>query len=69
MKVKEDLKELKLKSKAELQKLLAINREKLRDLKFKVSQNQLKNVKEIIFLKKKIARILGLLNQQAELKK
>lgn len=69
MKVKEELKELKLKSVSELQRLLALNREKLRDLNFKVSQNQLKNIREIRDLKKKIAKILTLLNQnQKEVK-
>ena len=64
MKVKEELKELKLKSVAELQKVLASSREKLRDLRFKVSQNQLKNIREVRMLKKKISRILTLLNQK-----
>ncbi len=64
MKAKEELKELKLKSEAELHRLLASNREKLRDLRFKVSQNQLKNIKEIRQIKKKIAKILTLINQK-----
>jgi ribosomal protein L29 len=64
MKAKEELKELKLKSEAELQRLLASNREKLRDLRFKVSQNQFKNIREIRQLKKKIAKILTLINQK-----
>ena len=68
MKVKEELKELKLKSVSELQRLLAASREKLRDLRFKDSQNQLKNIREIRALKKKIARILTLLNQKKEVK-
>jgi len=63
MKVKEELKELKVKSVSELQRLLARNREKLRELNFKVSQNQLKNIREIRALKKKIAKILTLINQ------
>jgi large subunit ribosomal protein L29 len=63
MKLKEELKELKLKSVSDLQKLLASSREKLRDLNFKVSQNQLKNVREIRIIKKNIARILTLLKQ------
>lgn len=64
MKVKEELKELKLKSATELQKVLASSREKLRDLRFKVSQNQLKNIREVRILKKKISRILTLINQK-----
>ena len=64
MKAKEELKELKLKSEPELQRLLALNREKLRDLRFKTSQNQLKNIREIRVIKKKIAKILTLINQK-----
>ncbi len=64
MKLKEELKELKLKSAAELQKLLALDREKLRDLRFKASQNQLKNIREIRSIRKKIARLLTLIKQK-----
>jgi ribosomal protein L29 len=64
MKAKEELKELKLKSAADLQKLLNSNREKLRELKFKVSQNQLKNIREIRSLRKKTAKVLTLINQK-----
>ncbi len=69
MKAKEELKELKLKSIGELQHLLVSNREKLRDLRFKDSQNQLKNVREIRLLKRKISQILTLLNQKKIKKK
>lgn len=61
MKLKEQYKELKLKSEAELNRLLVSNREKLRDLRFKVSQNQLKNIREVRVIRKKIAQILTLL--------
>jgi len=64
MKVKEELKELKSKSVSELQKLLNSSREKIQELRFKVSQNQLKNVREIRVVKKKNAKILTLLNQK-----
>jgi len=64
MKDREELKELKKKSSAELQKLLALNREKMRELRFKVSQKQLKNVHEIKKVKKVISRILTLLSAQ-----
>jgi len=64
MKIKEEIKELKLKSVVELQKLLALDREKLRDLRFKVSQNQLKNVREIRNIKKRIAQILTFMSQK-----
>jgi len=69
MKVKEELKELKLKSGAELNKLLALSREHLRDLRFKVSQNQLKNIREFRKLKKKISTILTLINQKKKSQK
>lgn len=64
MKAKEELKELKLKSETELNRLLASHREKLRDLRFKVSQNQLKNIREIRIIRKKIAQIMTLLKQK-----
>ncbi len=63
MKLKEELKELKTKSNAELLKQLASGREHLRDLRFKASQNQLKNVREMRIVRKKISRINTLLNQ------
>ncbi|HKM40819.1 MAG: 50S ribosomal protein L29 [Patescibacteria group bacterium] len=58
-----DLKDLSTKSETELHKILAEQREKLRDLRFKDSSRQLKNVREIRLIKKDIARILTLLNQ------
>lgn len=64
MKAKEELKELKLKSESELQKMLVSGREKLREMRFKVSQNQLKNLREIRDLKKRNAKILTLINQK-----
>lgn len=63
MKAKEELKDLKIKSAAELQKLVVSSREKLRELRFKVSQSQLKNIREIRSLKKKIAKMSTLINQ------
>jgi ribosomal protein L29 len=62
MKDKEELKELKLKSISELQRLLYLNREKLRDIRFKISQSQVKNIREIRVIKTRIARINSLLN-------
>ena len=59
-----ELKELKTKSIAELEKLLAKNREVLRDLKFKVSSKQLKNIREIRQAKVLVARILTLIGQK-----
>ncbi len=68
MKAREEFKELKLKSKSELTRLLSANRERLRDLRFKVSQNQLKNIREIRQVRRKITKILTLLNQKKVLK-
>ncbi|MFA5163366.1 MAG: 50S ribosomal protein L29 [Patescibacteria group bacterium] len=52
-----DSQELKSKSSAELQALLSLEQEKLRDLRFKDSNKQLKNVREIRNVKKLIARV------------
>jgi len=56
------LEELKKKSQQELHVLLAESRETLRDLRFKDSQKQLKNVRDIRVMRREIARILTLLN-------
>ena len=64
VKTREELKELKTKTVAELKKILAQNRDKVRDLKFKATQNQLKNVREIRVLKKKIAKVLTFIKQK-----
>ncbi len=58
-----DIKELRTLSKEKLNIRLLENREKLRELRFKDSNHQLKNVKEISAVKKEIARILTILNQ------
>jgi len=54
-------KELKQKSKKELERLLLNDREKLRQLKFDLSAGKVKNVREIRKIKKDIARILTIL--------
>jgi ribosomal protein L29 len=59
-----EFKDLKNKDKKELQGLLLSNREKLRELRFKDSNKQLKNVGEIRAIKVLIAQILTLLNKQ-----
>lgn len=59
---KKEIQELKNKSEIELQKLLKEAREKLQALKFNLAAGKIKNVKEIKFLKKYIARILTFLN-------
>lgn len=57
-------KELQEKSKLELKKLVASNREKLRDLNFKVANKQVKNLSIRKEVRKEIARILTILNQE-----
>lgn len=59
-----EFKELSTKDPGELQKLLDSNREKLRELRFKDSNKQLKNIREIRAVKKLLAQILTLLNKQ-----
>ena len=54
--------ELRQKSKSELQKLLQEDREKLRQLRFDLTSGKVKNVREIRKIKKEIARILTLLS-------
>ncbi|MBU1160569.1 50S ribosomal protein L29 [Patescibacteria group bacterium] len=54
--------ELKNKTKTELHRILAESRDKLRDLRFKDSDKQLKNVREIRKIRQVIARALTLLN-------
>jgi large subunit ribosomal protein L29 len=59
-----DIKELKVKSKEELNKLLSDNRDKLRDSRFKVANRQLKDVRGIRKIKREIARMLTILNNK-----
>lgn len=59
-------KELKNKPRAELENLQRELRGKERDLRFKISAKQIKNVREIRELKKTIARINTLLRQKPE---
>ena len=54
--------ELKVKSIAELQKLLAQSREEMRAARFRASKNELKNIKLIRAIRERIARILTILN-------
>jgi large subunit ribosomal protein L29 len=60
-----DYKELRQKSAPELQRLLAAWREQLRDKRFRISQGQHKDVREIRELKRDIARVLTHLRQLA----
>jgi len=59
-----DIKEITNKSLSELNHLLSENRKKLDDLGFKVSQNQLKNIREVRVIKKDIAKVLMVLNKE-----
>lgn len=58
-----DIKELQTKSQAELQKMLQASREKLRDLRFKEANKQLKDIRAIRRERLLVARLLTLLNK------
>jgi len=57
-------KELRQKSEKELQTLLAESRDKLREMRFKVAQRQLKKVSDVKQVKREIARIITVLNER-----
>ncbi|PIR13486.1 50S ribosomal protein L29 [Candidatus Falkowbacteria bacterium CG11_big_fil_rev_8_21_14_0_20_39_10] len=59
-----EFKELKKKTESELHKILAESRDKLRDLRFKDANKQLKDVREIREIREMIARVLTLLNNK-----
>lgn len=59
-----EFKELSAKNSHDLLKLLDSSREKLRELRFKDSNKQLKNIREIRIVKQLIAQILTTLNKQ-----
>ena len=64
-----EMKEFQGKTKDDLEKMLVEARNKLRDLKFKLASNQLKQVHEVKKVKKLIARIrtaLGQLEQESK---
>jgi large subunit ribosomal protein L29 len=63
-----EYKELKKKNPTDLQKLLAEYRDKLRDLRFKDANKQLKNVREIRVVRRLISRISFLLNNPSSVK-
>lgn len=60
--------EIKNKAEAELQKILAESREKLRGLRFKDANRQLKDVREIRETKQSISRLLTELNSRRKAK-
>jgi len=57
------IKELRQKSKKELNQTLISLRDKLRELRFNLTGGKVKNIKEIHQTKKHIARVLTLLNE------
>ncbi len=62
-KSKDQLQELKSKGVVELGKMLKSSREDLRDLRFKVASDQHKDIRELREIRKRIARILTLLQR------
>ncbi len=61
-----DIQDLKNKSISDLHKLLAETRDKLRELRFKASEGQLKTNHQVKAVRKDIARILTLINEQKQ---
>jgi len=61
-----DFKEIKTKTEAELHRLLADYRDKLREVRFKDASRQLKDVREIREIKKTIAKVLTTINKAKE---
>ena len=55
--------ELRKKDKKELEKTVNELKNKLSDIRFKFSSNQLKNVKDISNMKREIARILTIMRE------
>ena len=63
---KQDLQQLKSKTRPEIRKELKETQEKLRDLKFDLAAGKVKNVSEIKKLKKVVARLSTLANATQE---
>lgn len=63
------MKELRQKKEKELRDLLIQDREKLGQLKFNLASKKLKNVREIRDLRRKIAKVLTILNKKDVVKK
>jgi ribosomal protein L29 len=61
-----DVKTLRSKSASALKKELGEIAERLTELQFKLSSNQLKNVREVRKLKQQRARILTVLNEKSK---
>lgn len=58
-----EFRELKNKTPHELEKTLLEQREKLRDLRFRVTRRELKSIRDIRVAKKTTARIFTLMNE------
>jgi ribosomal protein L29 len=63
-----ELKELRQKQEGELNKLLAQQREALRDLRFKVASKQHKDVRDVRSTKQTIARIATVIKEKMVLR-
>ncbi|MFH1207384.1 MAG: 50S ribosomal protein L29 [Patescibacteria group bacterium] len=63
-----DIKELRNKGENELTKLIKLQREQLRELRFKVSTKQHKDVRELRAARHLIARILTVLKEKSKVK-
>ena len=61
-----EYKEIKTKTEAELHRLLADHRDRLREARFKDASRQLKDVREIREIKKTIARLLTTLKSKVK---
>lgn len=61
-----DFQDLKIKNEKDLHELLGETREQIRELRFKVSEKQAKNVRTLRELKKTVAKILTLLKQRQQ---
>lgn len=62
------IKEIRIKTDKDLMKLLSEKRERLRELRFKVSLKQQKNYKELLTVKHDIAKIITAINERRHLK-
>ena len=59
-----DIRDLKSKSSKELQQMLVEKRNEIRELRFKISEKQLKDIQVIRKARETVAQILTLLNQR-----
>ena len=59
-----EIQELRKKDKVELEKMAQDLKKKLSDFRFRFTSNKAKNVKEIVGVKKDVARILTILNEK-----